>query len=132
LYACPVQAARYGNFCAPAVQYRLYHAGTTIQCCPGCIHCCAIFVCFAKSMHIDHLVLTVVSLFDSDSHYFLAFCYSLLLYTKNAINPHSTLLSAVRSKSPSPSCLLASIEPPASCLEYKLYSVTCKRSQFAE
>ena len=46
------------------------------------------FVCFAKSMHIDHFVLTFVSLFDSDSHYFLSFCSSLLLYTKNAINPH--------------------------------------------
>ena len=85
-----------------------------------------IFVCFAKSTHIDHFVLTFVSLFDSDSHYFLSFYSSLLLYTKNAINPHSTSLLAVRSKSPSPSWLYASVES-ASCLEYKLYLVTCKR-----
>jgi hypothetical protein len=37
------------------------------------------FVCFAKSTHIDHFVLTFVSLFDSDSHNFLYF-FSLALY----------------------------------------------------
>ena len=75
------------------------------------------FVCFAKSMFffltLTHT--TTSSLFSS-----------LLLYTKNAIHPHSTLLSAVRSESPSPSWLYASVES-ASCLEYKLYSVTCER-----
>jgi hypothetical protein len=84
------------------------------------------FACFATSTHIDHFVLTFVSLFDSDSRYFLAFCSSLLLYTKNAIHPHSTLLSAERSKSPSASLLYASVES-ANCLEYKLYLVTCER-----
>jgi hypothetical protein len=111
---------------APAVQYPLYQAGRTIQRCPVHIHWSVTFVCFAKSTHIDHFVLTFVSLFDSDSHYSLAFCSSLLLYTKSAINPHSTLLSAVRSQCPSPSWLYASVES-ASCLEYKLYLVTCKR-----
>jgi hypothetical protein len=47
-------------------------------------------------------------------------------FTKNALHPHSTLLSAVRSKSPSPYWLYAPVES-ASCPEYKLYSVTCKR-----
>jgi hypothetical protein len=81
------------------------------------------FVCFAKSSHIDHVELTFVSLFDSDSHYFLSFCSSLLLYMKKAIHPHSTLLSAVRSKSPYPSLLYASIES-ASCLQKVLSSLS--------
>ena len=75
------------------------------------------FACLATSTHIDHFLLTFVSVFDFDSCYFLAFCSSLLLHTKNAIHPHSSLLSAVRSESPSPSLLYASIES-ASCLEY--------------
>ena len=125
LYAHAVRAACYGCFHAPAVQYPLYYAGRTIQRCPGRIHLVVTFV-FFKSTHIDHFMLTFVSLFDSDSHYFLAFCSPLFLYTKDAINPHSSLLSAVRSKSPSSSWLYASVEP-ASCLEYKLYLVTCKR-----
>lgn len=34
-YARTVRAARYGSFRAPAVHYRLYHAGTTIRRCPA-------------------------------------------------------------------------------------------------
>jgi hypothetical protein len=37
LYARTVRAARHGIISAPAVHYRLYHAGTTIQRCPVCI-----------------------------------------------------------------------------------------------
>jgi hypothetical protein len=36
-YARTVRAARYGIISAPAVHYRLNHAGTTIQRCPVCI-----------------------------------------------------------------------------------------------
>jgi hypothetical protein len=62
---------------------------------------------------------------QSDSHSFLS-CSSLSLF-RNAIYPHSTLLYEVSRKSPSsPSWLYASLES-ASCLEYKLYSVTCKQ-----
>jgi hypothetical protein len=60
---------------------------------------------------------------QSDSHSFLS-CSSLSLY-RNALYPPSTLLYEVRSKSPSPSWLYASVES-ASCLECKLYLVTCK------
>ena len=116
-YQVHVHAAWYGSFCTPGVQYCLYHAGATIQRFPGCIDCCVTFICFAKSTHIDHFVLTFAFLFDSDSHYFLSFYSSHLLYTKSAINPHSTLLPAAY-------WLYACVES-ASCLEYKQFLVTC-------
>jgi hypothetical protein len=49
-----------------------YYSTVCAMLVPEFIHRWVTFVCFAKSAHIDHLVLTFVPLFDSDSHYFLA------------------------------------------------------------
>jgi hypothetical protein len=62
---------RYSTICTMLVRW------FNIALCAG-----VTFACFAMSTHIDRFVLTFVSLFDSDSGYFLAFFFSLALYDK--------------------------------------------------
>ncbi len=61
-YAGTVRAAWYDSFRAPVVQYRLYHAGTTIWHCPVCIHCHVTFDWFANSTLITTLFLKLCCL----------------------------------------------------------------------
>ncbi len=105
LHACKLHGTVVSEclcFSTPAVQY-CYHFAVIIE------------VVFANSS----IRFSLLSLLFSP--------LSLSLF-RNAIYPHSTLLYEVRSnKCPSsPSWLYASVES-ASCLEYKLYLVTCKQ-----
>ncbi len=121
----PVYSRTVRTMVGPVSHYCIVCMGT-LPCTVVSVHPLYSIVCTILQSLRYHICLYLQPPPQSDSHSFLS-CSSLSLF-RNAIFARSTLLYEVKSKSPSsPSWLYALSVESASCLEYKLYLVTCKR-----